>query len=74
MSLQQTARTRTLNTYTEEYMDLRGATNVEVKEENGDFLANFQNILNRWKNFISQLLNVHRVSDVRQREVHKLRC
>jgi hypothetical protein len=27
-------------------------------------------ILNRWKNYFSQLLNVHNVSDVRQIEVH----
>jgi hypothetical protein len=34
-----------------------------VKDENGDLLANSHNILNR-------LLNVHRVSDVRQIEIH----
>jgi hypothetical protein len=28
------------------------------------------NILNRWKNYFSQLLNVHNVSYVRQIEVH----
>jgi hypothetical protein len=28
------------------------------------------NILNRWKNYLSQLLNVHNVSDVRQIEVY----
>jgi hypothetical protein len=27
-------------------------------------------ILNKWKNYFSQLLNVHNVSDVRQIEVH----
>jgi hypothetical protein len=36
-----------------------------VKEENGDL-----NNLNRWKNYFSQLLTVHNVSDVRQIEVH----
>jgi hypothetical protein len=36
-----------------------------VKDENGDLLADSRNILNRWKNYFSQLLNVH-VSDVRQ--------
>jgi hypothetical protein len=41
-----------------------------VKDENGDLLANSYNILNRWKNYFSQLLNVHNVSDVRQIEVH----
>jgi hypothetical protein len=33
-------------------------------------LADSHNILNRWKNYFSQLLNVHRVSDVRQIEIH----
>jgi hypothetical protein len=41
-----------------------------VKNENGDLLADFYNILNRWKNYFSQLLNVHNVSDVRQIEEH----
>jgi hypothetical protein len=40
-----------------------------VKDENGDLLADFNSILNRWKNYFSQLLNVHNVSDVRQIEV-----
>jgi hypothetical protein len=40
-----------------------------VKDENGDLLADSHNIFNRWKNY-SQLLNVHRVSDVRQIEIH----
>jgi hypothetical protein len=39
-----------------------------VKDENGDLLANPHNILRRWKNYFSQLLNVHNVSDVRQIE------
>jgi hypothetical protein len=26
--------------------------------------------LKRWKKYVSQLLNVHRVSDVRQKEIH----
>jgi hypothetical protein len=41
-----------------------------VKDENGDLLADSHNILNRWKNYFSQLLNVHNVSDVRQIEEH----
>jgi hypothetical protein len=40
-----------------------------VKDDNGDLLADSHNILNRWKNYLSQLLNVHNVSDVRQIEV-----
>jgi hypothetical protein len=41
-----------------------------VKDENRDLLADSHNILNRWKNYFSQLLNEHHVSDVRQIEVH----
>jgi hypothetical protein len=40
-----------------------------VKDENGDLLADSHNIVNRWKNYFSQLLNVHRVNDVRQIEI-----
>jgi hypothetical protein len=41
-----------------------------VKNENGDLLADSHYILNRWKNYISPLLKVYRVSDVRQIEIH----
>jgi hypothetical protein len=41
-----------------------------VKDENGDLLSDSHNILNRWKNYFSQLLNVHNVSDVRRIVVH----
>jgi hypothetical protein len=41
-----------------------------VKDENGDLLADSQNILNMWKSYFSQLLNVHNVSNVRQIEIH----
>jgi hypothetical protein len=30
-----------------------------VKEENGDLLADFHSILNRWENYFYHLLNVH---------------
>jgi hypothetical protein len=40
-----------------------------VKDENGGLLADSQNISNRWKNYFSQLLNMHNVSDVRQIDV-----
>jgi hypothetical protein len=33
-------------------------------------ILQIHNILNRWKNYFSQLLNGHNVSDVRQIEVH----
>jgi hypothetical protein len=41
-----------------------------VKDENDDLLADSNNILNRWKNYFSELLNVHNVSDVSQTDVH----
>jgi hypothetical protein len=40
-----------------------------VKAENGDRLSDPHNILNRWKSYFSQLLNVHSVSDLRQIKV-----
>jgi hypothetical protein len=39
-----------------------------VQDENGDLLSD-SHILNRWKNYFSQLLNVHRVSDVRHKYI-----
>jgi hypothetical protein len=36
-----------------------------MKDENGNLLANPQNVLNRWKNFFTQVLNVHGFHDVR---------
>jgi hypothetical protein len=41
-----------------------------VKDENGDLLTDSHINLNRWKNYFSQLLYVHRVSDIRLREIH----
>jgi hypothetical protein len=46
------------------------STTYLVKDKNGDRLADFHNILNRWRNYFSQLVNVHMVSDVRQTEIH----
>jgi hypothetical protein len=40
------------------------------KEENDDLLAYSYNILNRWNNCYSQLLNMRGVGDVRQIKVH----
>jgi hypothetical protein len=37
-----------------------------VKDESGGLLADSHNILNRWKNYFWQLLNVHGVNDVRK--------
>jgi hypothetical protein len=41
-----------------------------IKDENGNLLADPQNILNRWKNFFNQVLNVHGVHDARQMDIH----
>jgi hypothetical protein len=41
-----------------------------VKDENGGLLGDSHNILNMWKNYFSQLLNVHNFSDVKQIEVY----
>jgi hypothetical protein len=41
-----------------------------VKDKNGDLLADCHDILNRRKNYFSRLLNVHRVIQARQIEIH----
>jgi hypothetical protein len=41
-----------------------------VKVENDDLLAESYKHLNKWKNYFSQLLNIFRVSDVTQIEIH----
>jgi hypothetical protein len=40
-----------------------------MKDENGNLLADPQNILNRWKHFFNQVLNVHGVHNVRQKDI-----
>jgi FMN-dependent NADH-azoreductase len=37
-----------------------------IKDENGNLIADPQNVLNMWKNFFNQMLNVLGVHDVRQ--------
>jgi hypothetical protein len=44
-------------------------TNV-IKDEKGDLVADSHSILARWRRSFYQLLNVHRVNNVRQTEVH----
>jgi hypothetical protein len=41
-----------------------------IKDEKGSQLAVPQSVLNTWKNFFNQLLNVHGVNDVRQMDIH----
>jgi hypothetical protein len=41
-----------------------------VKDETGDLVADPHKILNRWKNYFCQPLNVHVAGGVRQTEMH----
>jgi hypothetical protein len=45
-------------------------TNVTIKDENGNLIADPQSVLNRWKNLFKQVLNVHGVHNVRQMNMH----
>jgi hypothetical protein len=50
-------------------MNLIGSTNLELEEMVNDLLADSHNLI-KGKNYFSQLLNIHRMSGVRQIEVH----
>ena len=41
-----------------------------VKDEKGDLVADSHGIVARWRNYFSQLFNVHGVKDVGQAEIH----
>jgi len=41
-----------------------------IKEEKSDFDRDSHSIMTRWRNYFSQLLNVHWSKDVRQEEIH----
>jgi hypothetical protein len=41
-----------------------------IKNENGNLLADLQSVLNRWKNFFNQVLNVYGIHDVRQMDIY----
>jgi hypothetical protein len=41
-----------------------------VKDKKGDLLLGHRNVLNRWKNYVCQLLNIHKVGGVRQTAIH----
>jgi hypothetical protein len=41
-----------------------------IEVGNGNLLADPQHVLNRWKHFFNQVLNVHGVHDVRQMDIH----
>jgi hypothetical protein len=40
-----------------------------IKVENGNLIADPQSVLNKWKKFFNQMLNVHWVHDVRQMDI-----
>jgi hypothetical protein len=41
-----------------------------INDQNDNLRADPQIVLNRWKNFFNQVLNVHGVPDVRQKDIH----
>jgi hypothetical protein len=43
---------------------------IIVKDEKGDVVADYHSIMARWRNYFSQLLNVHGVEDDGQVEIH----
>jgi hypothetical protein len=67
ISLKQTGRINIRDLFKKGYQP---RTNL-VKDENDDLLADSRSILNSWKNFICQLLNVRSVNNVRQTEMCK---
>jgi hypothetical protein len=49
---------------------MNGYQSKVIKDEKGDLVADSYSILARWRNYFSQLFNVHGVNDVRQTEIH----
>jgi len=43
---------------------------IKVMDEKGELFADPHSIMARWRNYFSQLLNVHEDNDVRQAEIH----
>jgi len=41
-----------------------------VKDDKGDLVTNSHSIVPRWRNYFSQLFNLHGVKDVGQAEIH----
>jgi hypothetical protein len=68
MSLKLIIKTKILEICTDALMDLRKFTNLQ--NQSGNFLADSQSVLNRWKNFFNQVLNVHGVHDVRRTDIN----
>ena len=43
---------------------------IIVKDEKGDLVTDSHSIMVRWRNYFSQLLNVHGAKEVRQAQIH----
>jgi hypothetical protein len=56
---------RSINEFKEEYQP---EINI-IKDENGNLLTDPFSVLNRWKKFFNQVLNVHGVHDVRHMDI-----
>jgi hypothetical protein len=41
-----------------------------IRDENGNLVTDPQSVLNSWKNFFNQVLNVYGVCDVRHMNIH----
>jgi hypothetical protein len=41
-----------------------------IKDEKGDLIAGSHSIMSRWRNYFSQILNVHGVSEVKQTKIN----
>jgi len=68
----ETVRRKTLETCIGAYDFKKGyqPRTVIVKDEKGNLVADCNSTLGRWRNHFPQLLNVHRVNDDNQTEVH----
>ena len=71
-NLQLTARSKTLGTCIGASMTLRRVTSPDaiiVKDEKVDLVADSHSIVARWRNYFSQLFNVHGVKDAGKVEI-----
>jgi hypothetical protein len=68
MSLKQAVDVKISNLYKgiNKFKKIYQLTTNIIKDENGNLLANSHSILNRWKNYFSQLLNVHGINYVKR--------
>jgi hypothetical protein len=68
MSLKLIIKTKILENCTEFKKGYQPGINI-LKIENGNLIADPQNVLNMWKNFFNQMLNVRGIHDVRQMDI-----